>query len=477
MGRRIKPPDGSPFEPGQPVQFQFEGRPVEGLDNQPLATALLAAGVRVFGRSPKYHRPRGPVCLHGHCSGCLMRVNGIPNVRTCETLCRSGMVVERQTGWPSTGLDLLRAVDLFSGRRLDHHAMFTSSSLLNRVAGGVVRRLAGLGEPPTADPQEPVGVSRFKAPVVVVGAGAAGLSAALTLGECGHPTILLEGEENPGGRLLDGATPDGWKRIPALKTRLESVAGIEVHLKTPALAVYPEEDFQVVAGNQGETLWISAERLVVCTGTYEQIPLFENNDLPGVLGPRAMDRLICGHCVVPGEPVVIAGERDETLNLALRLQELGVALAGVATTRREGEALEALKQKKVEVFTEHRILRALGGKCLNRVELARLGSQQSDLVLDCRACAVEGPPAPAYELAHHAGCRVSFSSQSGYLVRTDESGQTTNDRVFAAGHVAGADSPAAAALAGELAGLACALSLEDDAQVRQRLESLKKGKA
>ena len=230
----------------------------------------------------------------------------------------------------------------------------------------------------------------------------------------------------------------------------------------------------MVAGNQDKTFWISARRLCVCTGTYEQIPLFENNDLPGIFGPRAMDRLVCGYNVVPAEPVLVVGERDETLRLAGRLRELDVTLAGVVTDRREGEALSALKRKNVEIFQDRRIVRALGGKWLDRVELAHRGSDQSDLVLDCRACVVEAPPAPAYELAHHAGCRVSFSSQSGYLVQVSDEGQTTHSHIFAAGHVTGADSVDAAAQSGERAGLACALSLKDDAQVQKRLESMKK---
>jgi sarcosine oxidase subunit alpha len=475
QGRRIELPEGNPFQRGERVQFSFEGRPVEGYENEPLAVALLAAGVRVFGRSIKYHRPRGPVCLHGHCSGCLMRVNGIPNVRTCETPCRSGTVVERQTGWPSTGLDFFRAVDLLSGERLDHHGMFTGSSLLNRIAGGVVRKLSGLGDPPTADPQDPVPVSCFSADAVVIGAGAAGLSAAKALGECGHHAVLLEAGEHRGGRLLDGATQNGWEQARDFKTELESVAGIEVHVGTPVLAVYPGDIPEVVASNEGETFRISAARLCVCTGAYEQIPLFANNDLPGIFGPRAMDRLVCGHGVVPAEPLVIVGERDETLRLAAKLRELGVALAGVVTTRREGEALQILKRNNVEVFQDRRILRALGGKWLDRVEIARSGSEQSDLVLDCRACVVEGPEAPAYELAHHAGCRVSFSSQSGYVVQTNEEGQTTHGHIFAAGHVAGAASVAEAEQGGERAGLACALSLKNDDRVRQRLESMTKG--
>jgi sarcosine oxidase subunit alpha len=475
QGRRTKPLPGNPFDRGEQVQFNFEGRPVDGYDNEPVAVALLAAGVRVFGRSLKYHRPRGPVCMHGHCSGCLMRVNGVPNVRTCETPCRSGMVVERQTGWPSASLDLFRAVDLLSGQRLDHHGMFTASSVLNRIAGGVVRKLSGLGEPPTADPKKPVPVSRFKSDAVVIGAGVAGLAAAKALGECGHNVVLFEAEEHRGGRLLDGATQNGWERVREGKAGLESVSGIEVHVKTPALAIYPGESLEVVASNEGKTFCISAGRLVICTGAYEQIPLFGNNDLPGIFGPRAMDRLVSGHGVVPGEPMMVVGDRESTLRLAVLLRDQNVKLAGVVTSCSDSPALEDLKRKNVQIIRDRRIVQALGGRWLDRVELAPYDREQPDLVLDCRACVVEAPEAPAYELAHHAGCRVSFSSKSGYVIYTNPSGQTTNSHIFSAGHAAGATSLDQAARSGERAGLACALSLKDEAKVRERLESLQEG--
>jgi sarcosine oxidase subunit alpha len=350
--------------------------------------------------------------------------------------------------------------------------MFTASSVLNRLAGSVVRRLSGLGEPPSADPMQPVPVSRFQADAVVIGVGVAGFAAGMALGECGHNVVLLEAEEHRGGRLLDGVTPEGWAQAGTLKTALESVAGIEVHVGTPALAVYPGETLEVVAGNEGKTFWISARRLVVCTGAYEQIPLFENNDLPGIFGPRAIDRLVCGHAVVPGEPVVVVGDRDETLRLAARMSQRGVVLAGVVTSRREADALETLKRNNVEIFTDRRITRAHGGKQLDRVEFAPLDSSQSDLVLDCRTCVAEAPESPAYELAHHAGCRVSFSSQNGYSVVVNQEGQTSNSRIFAAGHVAGAATATEAAQAGLRAGLACALSLKDDSKVRERMKSL-----
>jgi sarcosine oxidase, subunit alpha len=481
QGRRLKHLPDSPFEPGERVRFQFEGRPIEGFDNEPIAVALLAAGVKVFGRSIKYHRPRGPVCLRGHCAGCLMRVDGTPNVRTCETLCRSGMIVERQTGWPSAGFDVLRAMDWFAGDRLDHHGMFTASSTVNRIATGLVRRFSGFGAPPTADPPDPVPLSRFRSDVVVVGGGASGLSAALAMAQSGHRVVLFEGTGHRGGRLLDGSCclPDasgslvnGRDVFRGWKTEWEQTEGSEIHINTPVLSIYAGEGFEVLASNPKKTFLVEADRLIVCTGANEQTPLFANNDIPGIFGIRAMDRLFCGHGVVPGEPVAIIGDSDRTLRLAWLLAERDVSLAGVVTNRREGELVDRLKGKNVPLYFNRELIRARGSRWLDRVELAPRGNTDPDLVLDCQTCAVEAPPAPAYELAHHAGCRVTFRSDSGYLINADSDGRTSHSQVFAAGHCVGAGSTSISLAQGKRAGLACALSIREDPEVAKRLQLL-----
>ena len=93
-------------ERGQEVQFHFDGRPIKAYDRETIAAALFAAGIRIFSRSFKYHRPRGLFCMSGHCSNCLMRVDGVPNVRTCVQEARTGMRVESQNAWPSLKFDL-----------------------------------------------------------------------------------------------------------------------------------------------------------------------------------------------------------------------------------------------------------------------------------------------------------------------------------------------------------------------------------
>lgn len=143
--RRIRPPNDK-----RPITLLLDGEAVPAFEGEPVASALLAAGIEVFGRSMKYHRPRGASCGSGTCSHCLMRVDGLPNVRTCRTPARDGMRLERQNVLGGAEHDLLAATDWLFPRGLDHHEMFTGIPLLQPVVEKVVRRLSGFGRLPDA---------------------------------------------------------------------------------------------------------------------------------------------------------------------------------------------------------------------------------------------------------------------------------------------------------------------------------------
>src|SRR5437868_8702988 len=100
-----------PAAAGPAIHFTFGDRTVPALAGQSIAAALYAAGVRVFSRSFKYHRPRGLFCVSGDCPNCLMQVDGRPNVRTCTEPVRPGQVVRGQNAWPSLNFDVLRVFD------------------------------------------------------------------------------------------------------------------------------------------------------------------------------------------------------------------------------------------------------------------------------------------------------------------------------------------------------------------------------
>ena len=475
--RRIDRSKDNPYLRGEKIQFQFEGRALEGFRNEPLAMSLLANGVEVFGRSIKYHRPRGPSCLQGHCSSCMVRVNGIPNVRSCETATRSGMVVDRQIGWPSSGRDLFRMVDWAYGKRMDHHGMFTASSFINRMAMAFIRKLAGFGQPATADPRPANTLIEKSVEVVVVGAGAAGLQATKVLANAGHQVVLLERTGLLGGRLLDMSCrlkdKRAWGLAKNIAKEIETHDGTEIHTDTPVLAVYQGDDgLEVMAAGAHKTFLLRPQRLLLANGGYCQLPLFANNDLPGILSLRAADKMLGGWGVVPAEPVVVAGESLQAQQLAIDLAEAGVKVAALICDKPADALAEAFQAMSLSIISGHRIVQARGVRVLDRIELAKPGQDVADLIIDCRLLAAEAPETPAYELGHHAGCRVDFRSATGHTLVCNARGQSSDGQIFAAGHCAGARNATQATMQGQVAGLACAISIKDRSELSQNLDKL-----
>ncbi|HEX5268943.1 MAG TPA: FAD-dependent oxidoreductase, partial [Gemmataceae bacterium] len=192
-------------DPSRPLTFTFEGRTVAAVEGQTVGAALYAAGVRVFSRSFKYHRPRGLFCVSGDCPNCLMSVDGRPNVRTCTEPARQGQVVRGQNAWPSLDFDLLRVFD-----RLDaflpvgfYYRRFHRPRWLWPIFERVVRRVAGLGRIDVNQvPDLESDVEYLHTEVCVVGAGPAGLSAAAEAAAAGAEVLLLDRQPRSGGHLL-----------------------------------------------------------------------------------------------------------------------------------------------------------------------------------------------------------------------------------------------------------------------------------
>ncbi|MBW2411341.1 MAG: (2Fe-2S)-binding protein, partial [Deltaproteobacteria bacterium] len=191
------------IERGEPVTFDFGGKPVTGYTGETIAAALFAGGLRIFSRSFKYHRPRGLFCLAGHCSNCLMRVDGIPNVRICRVPVQAGMKVESQNAWPSLKFDLAAVSGYldFLIRPGFQYRRFIRPRWLYHIWERFLRRMAGIGTLADIENHTPPRRLTAEPDVAIVGAGVAGLSAALHAGWTGAQTWLIEKEATPGGRI------------------------------------------------------------------------------------------------------------------------------------------------------------------------------------------------------------------------------------------------------------------------------------
>ncbi len=399
-----------------------------------VAVALCANDFRVLSRSLKYHRPRSFFCLEGHCGACLMRIDGVPNLRACMEPCREGMQVEGQNAYPSPDLDMLGAVDWLFPKGMDHHTLMTGSRILNSVVNRMVRQLGGLGQLPDHPAEEIPEVRTAEPDVVVVGAGPAGLAAATAAAEAGAEVLLVDEHDRVGGSLL--ADPRFDPADAQARGERAASAGVRVLTRTTASAFYPEDDggLLILALPDG-LMRVRAKRYVYATGGYVVNRLFPNNDRPGVMAARAVGRLLVRYGVRPGARICVVGDDDYARALA--------------TALRDAEC------KVIEVDqTERFITGARGRVWVSGVEIEAAGKKRRE---PCDLIAVSETPAPASDAPRHHGCEVVLDpTLGGYAVRADDDGHTSIADVLACGDVCGYVGPERAATAGARAGAAAA---------------------
>ena len=409
MARRLP---GHDAVRGEAVEVRIADVSVRAYADESIAAAALASGARVLSRSMKYHRPRTFFCFEGHCSGCLVRLGGVPNLRACQAPCVSGAEVSGQNAFPSAEIDLLGAVDFLFSRGMDHHTLMTGSSMLNKLANKVVRQLSGLGKLPDKAPSELPDVHRIDIDVCVIGGGPAGLAAATATATGGKSTVLIDDQLRPGGSLR--TDPRTGRSEAEARWSAAVSAGVTVLARATAIGFFPEDDGGVLAVSAPDRLYrVYAKQWIWATGGYVINLPFPDNDRPGVIAARAVGRLLVDHGILAGDRVCIVEVPEAAADvgpLASALTAAGaevtrIPLADVIGTRGRGWT--------TAVDTIH-------GK------------------IDCDLVAVAGTPAPASEGPRQQGCRVVLDEAAGgFRVVVDENGRTTTPNVWACGDVVG----------------------------------------
>ena len=376
-----------------PVAIFHDGDRLLAQRGESLAAALIAANRLTLARSPKLHRPRGPFCLQGGCDGCLARVNGVPSVTTCLQPARGGERIETQNALGARSFDFLAISDLLLPRGLDHHRLLAGSEPLSSLVQKIARQMAGLGRLPDAVLSARTG-PKISAEVLIIGTGAAGSGAAARLAEH-FETHCVDDALEPGGssRLLDPA-------LSHARIREAETAGATIHSATTALGLYrPEPNAPVealVAGQAGVSR-VRPRAVLIATGAHPTALAFAGNDLPGVFSARAALQLWRGGILVAERVGVLGSGR--------------FSKAWCAETRASVESLQL----------EASQLRQLAGR--SRVSGAILRNDAEDCRVSFDALLVDGPGAPAHELAVQAGARVAFDPRRGYVPQVDEHGK------------------------------------------------------
>lgn len=405
---RLKPPR-------DPVTVMLDGRAVVAEHGEPAAMALIAAGHWALARSPKFHRPRGPACFRGGCDGCLARVDGIPNVMTCRVPAVDGMRVETQNVLGSRETDWLRVTDWFFPEGMNHNELVAGVPGLERVIKALARRVAGSGKLP-ARVSRPEAAVRRDVDALVVGAGPAGMAAAVTLSERGRDVEIVDDGLAWGGCLAamllqtgPESSSNAWNEL-ARRFRIALKSGVRLRLRTTASAIYGDD---VLLISQDPThaqrvAVVSARTLVLAPGAHDGAILFEGNDVPGILSARAACRLLAAG-IAPGKGVVLVST------------EGGTPFGEIYANARPDT-----------VFVTGRPLRVRGG---TRVTEVAVDTAEGERRFGCDTLLIDAPLAPAYELCAQAGARLEHEDR-GYLVRTGPNGQL-RPGVHAVGEVVG----------------------------------------
>jgi sarcosine oxidase subunit alpha len=452
-----------------------------------VASALCASGVGIFSRSFKYHRPRGLLCVSGQCPNCMVNVGGEPNIRACMTEVEDGMKVHRQNAWPSADSDiysLIERIDKFMPVGFYYKTFINSPIEWKRVEGRI-RKIAGVGSLEEALSKWRAGQAgdefeqqQMFAHVVIVGGGIAGMMAALEASKLGASVVIVDDQRGLGGHsrfsadLVLTASPSeeegmsGKTAFQVARDLAQSIAlrpDIVVLSNSVAFGIYESNLIAVMQGTKLITL--RAEQVVVATGSHEYLPVFGNNDLPGVFLGRGLLRLIRLYGVRPDGKVLVFANNDAGLSAVRVLLEAKIPIAAYVDTRKDAkldaELMNSLKEQGGQVLLGHAIKELSGGK---RVRTAVV------LAVD-----EKGAPVPGSEKSVSCGTacvsmgfesEASLLNQSGYGTAFDDElndfvPTSPKPAIYPCGEVTGFHQADITLSQGKIAGLTAALSVID----------------
>lgn len=444
------------FPHDHPVTFSFNGKTMHGYSNDTIAAALHANGITTFSESLRFHHARGFFCGIGKCSSCLMKVNSIPNVRTCIAPLTENVTVETQdtfAPWPK------------------------------------------LKQKTTEETEETQIVD-----VLIVGGGPAGLEAAIEAANQGATVLLVDENQRLGGQLIkqthkffgskqENAGTRGITIAKQLEKSVNAHEKITVFLDSTVFGFYEDEPSELFTltvakrnGYESTMVKVQAQTVIFAVGAMENMLLFPGNDLPGVYGAGAVQTLMNVYGVKPGENVIMVGAGNVGLIVSYQLlqAEINVDRVVEAAPVIGGYHVHAAKLRRcgVPIYTRHSIKEVNGSDRVEKAVIIRLDEHWqmipgSEETVPCDTVCLAVGLTPSTRLLSQLGVEMSTVPEAGgHIALHDEYMQTSVSGIFVAGDNSGIEEASTAMIEGKIAGIAAAQHAEKAKrnEARKRLQ-------
>ncbi len=439
---RLPAVPGEWIDRGTSITFHFEAEPIQAFGGDTITSALLASGRAGLGRSFKYHRLRGVLSMANHDVNVLVGADAAMNLRGDVTPVLDGMQLVAVNTFGGLEHDRARILDKLS-KFLPvgfYYKAFHTPRALFPFWERMFRRMAGLGQLDFSSPRARTPKRYDFCDVLVIGAGPAGLSAALAAADAGARVVLVDENVRIGGSLgyQRSGTDAALQTLEELEARAMSYPNLSVRPATLAAGYYADHWVPLVDAVRMTKM--RARALIVATGVFEQPAVFHNNDVPGVMLASAAQRLIYRYAVRPMQSAVVLTANADGYGVALDLLRIGTKVAAIVDLRHEPDETATAAQVLERGIPVHRgyaiyevhseggaVTSAVVGPLVgNAIDIARANHIRCDGVL------MSVGYAPAAALLYQAGATMKFDEVMQQFVP-----ERLPDGVFAAGRVNG----------------------------------------
>ena len=402
------------------LNFKFDGRNYKGFEGDTVASALLASGKKVFGRSFKYHRPRGVLTAGSEEPNALITVGQgafqDPNIRATTQEIFEGLVTKSQNNWPNLQYDILSINDLFSnflGAGFYYKTFMWPKSFWEKIYEPFIRRAAGLGALSGLHNSDTYEKAYAFCDLLIIGGGPSGLIAAKIAAEAGLDVILAEQDPIFGGRLnsetekVDGISGSDW--AVKIIEELKELDNVRLFLRTTVTGVYDQGTFAAVErvghhlADRGsdrplECFWrIVAKNSILAAGAIERAIAFPNNDRPGIMVASAVRTYLNRFGVSPGKSIALFCNNNSAHNTAKDLLESGINVAAIIDSREDSKT-----DLDVPFYNGAEVSNTFGRQGLKSINVKK-NNTESKIEVDCLA--VSGGWNPTLHLTCHMNGR------------------------------------------------------------------------